>query len=185
MKKVVMLILTLHFVSCAPKKITLGMGTEFLHNELKEIENYIQDFKSVNSNVSKVSVGWHLEHLLLTITKIYEKMEKSNPKEYRNRFNFTKMMIFSSNQIPRGKATAPTIVTPSETIELVSINKKIILAKQLASKIDNLPENTFFKHPSAGYLNRDDAKRFLKIHTEHHLKIIRDILHEPSSNKTN
>lgn len=152
------------------------MGTEFLDDELVEIGSHIGAFETVNKDVSEVSIGWHLDHLLLTINKIYGELIASNPEDYRNRFNITRMMMFSSNQIPRGKATSPTIVTPSGVIKSASINEKYQLAKQVAPLIDNLPENAYFKHPSAGYLNRDDAKRFLKIHTEHHLKIIRDII---------
>ena len=44
-----------------------------------------------------------------------------------------------------------------------------------------LHANSNFKHPYFGVLNLKMTKRFLEIHTNHHLKIIKEILQ--SNNK--
>ena len=176
MKKILLLLNILVLFSCAPKKISIGMKSAFLTKEMNELENYISKESIADLNVSSVKAGWHIEHVLLTVTKIYTRMESSNPGKYKNRPNLVRMMMFHSNQIPRGRANAPEMVIPKEKITQETLYESYAMAKTMLLKFDDLDDNAYFKHPAAGYLNRDDAKRFIKIHTEHHLKIIRDIL---------
>lgn len=185
MKQSILILIVLTLLSCAPKQIEIGMYSNFLKHEMKELEIYIPRESAVNEDISSVKVGWHLEHTLLTINEIYNTMASSNPKDYKKRVNLTRLMMFSGNQIPRGKAKAPQIVMPNNDISVDSILKNYEQAKVVLQKFDDLEDNNYFKHPSAGYLNKADAKRFLKIHTEHHLKIIRDILKHEKNDTIN
>ncbi|MEO0902674.1 MAG: hypothetical protein AAFY00_11940, partial [Bacteroidota bacterium] len=45
-----------------------------------------------------------------------------------------------------------------------------------AKMIEGLSEDAHFEHPNFDVINKGQTKRFLKIHTGHHLKIIKDIL---------
>lgn len=185
MKNQALLIFVVTLFCCAPKKIVIGKYSTFLVNEMNELELYIEDENVIKTEISSVKVGWHIEHILLTINEIYKSMESSNPDGYKKRVNLTKMMMFAGNQIPRGKAKAPQVVQPKNEITTIRISSNYELAKTVLQKFDALDKNAYFKHPSAGYLNKEDAKRFLKIHTEHHLKIIRDILNIETTNTSN
>lgn len=176
MKKITIILIASLLLQCTPQKISIGMRENFLATEMEELKGYIPQQENINTDVSQVSVGWHVAHLLLTITEIHNALKTSNPEAYRYRFNITRTMMFIGNQIPRGRATAPEVVRPKGSIDITSLSESYAFAKSKTSTFDSLPENAFFRHPAAGYFNRDDAKRFLAIHTEHHLKIIRDIL---------
>lgn len=143
---------------------------------LNEMESKIEFLDKSNSKISNSNVGWQLEHSLKTISLIINAIKNSNPDDYRWKFNKTRTLVSIINFIPRGKAKAPKIVIPDETI-----SKKTLAASfenvRLALKIWNdLPKNSFFKHPYFGELNKKSTEWFLHLHTMHHYKIIKDIL---------
>ena len=152
------------------------MESDFLNQELVSIESYLEHGDHMNTEVSQASVAWHLDHILLVINGIYERMHSSNVMDYERTFSFSRSLVFTTNQIPRGRAESPKSVWPKENISLDSIRNHIKLAQETISKFSSLEENAFFEHPYFGKLNRKQAKKFLKIHTNHHLKIIKDIL---------
>lgn len=84
--------------------------------------------------------------------------------------------VFTFNQLPRGKVTAPESVRPKENVDINTIKEHYNQALTTAEKLSDLPEKKHLNHPALGTMNRDKTIKFLTIHTEHHLKIIRDIL---------
>jgi hypothetical protein len=57
---------------------------------VNQLENKIEYSTVLNPEVSKGSVGWHIEHILLTTSLIIRAIEKSKPLEYRSKFSFVK-----------------------------------------------------------------------------------------------
>ena len=150
--------------------------SHFLKEELTEIEGYIAFRDSLNPAVSKVEVAWHLDHSLRTINEIHKAVKKSNPENYKGRINLGRTVLLLINKIPRGRAESPKIVTPPEVIHTDSLYGQLALARKNLVAYDSLPKKAFFEHPHLGIMDRKTSKKFLEIHTEHHLKIIRDIL---------
>lgn len=167
--------LTICLLLLLPKKAREGQGV-FLGNKLVELESYIPYRDSLNTEVSKVSVAWHLDHTLRTINEIYKATKKSDPEDYRGSIHLGRSLLLLMNKIPRGQAEAPQIVMPPETIVTDSLHLQLDQAWIHLKAYDSLPKKAFFDHPYLGRLKKKTAKRFLEIHTEHHLKIIRDIL---------
>ncbi len=146
--------------------------TQLVH----EMEDYVSKYESENVKFSTASVGWHIEHSMMTINKIIYALENSDSTKYQWSFKLSRYIIFTLGKIPRGKAKAPSVVKPLETISLDSLKSQIAEAKIQATKLDSLPATSFFKHPYFGDLKLKQAIRMLEIHTKHHLGIIRDIL---------
>ena len=147
-----------------------------LHNTLLQLESHIPNLEKTNSNVSKSTIGWQIDHCLLVINGVIKQLEISNPTEFQPKFNLPKFIVFTTGKIPRGKARAPKIVMPVDVATADELKSKIELAKANILKLSSFPINAHFKHPFFNDLNTKQTEKFLAIHTKHHLKIIEDIL---------
>lgn len=107
----------------------------------------------------------------LTISSI----QKSNPDDYRKTFNFNRLLVFVMNKIPRGKVRAPKAVQPKENFTTESLKVHLENSKLNLEKLSALNPNAYFNHPFMGHLNLKSTIRFIKLHTQHHLNIIKEI----------
>ena len=147
-----------------------------LQNLLFHLENHIPNLEKTNSNVSNSTIGWQIDHCLLVINGVIRQVEISNPTEFKSKFNFNRFIVFTTGKIPRGKIRAPKVVMPIDVATLEDLKLKMEIAKSNIQKLNDLPKNSFFKHPFLNDLNVKQTEKFLVIHTKHHLKIIEDIL---------
>lgn len=147
-----------------------------LHNLLLQLESHIPNIDKTNLIVSNSTIGWQIDHCLLVINGVVSQVEISNPTEFQPKFNFNKFMVFITGKIPRGKVRAPKAVTPIDVATGEDLKSKIEIAKSNILKLNSLPKNSYFKHPFLSDLNVKQTEKFLAIHTNHHLKIIQEIL---------
>ena len=146
-----------------------------LSDSMSSLEKYIDFIHLKNHSVSKSTIGWQIDHSLIVINGIIGQLKNSDAANYKAKFNFKRFIVYTTNHIPRGKATAPKIVQPERESSKIELFDKITLAKTNLLEIDTFDKNNFFKHPFFGNLNVRQAKKFLALHTFHHLKIIQDI----------
>lgn len=142
---------------------------------LTELENKIQNQEILNTLISKSSVGWHIEHALLVMNLTIDSIQKSNPENYRKVFNFNRFLVFTMNKIPRGKVRAPKTVQPKEDFTTNSLKEHLENSKHNLDKLSSLSPDSYFNHPFMGHLKLKSTIRFIKLHTYHHLNIIKEI----------
>ena len=65
---------------------------------------------------------------------------------------------------------------PPEIIVKEDIENQLEKAKENMAMLSILEDNQFFTHPLFKQLNKKQTLKFLKLHTNHHLKIVKDIL---------
>jgi hypothetical protein len=65
---------------------------------------------------------------------------------------------------------------PSEELSPASILKSIHDAHANLALLAKAGKNQYFTHPIFGDLNTEQTFKFLGVHTNHHLKIIKDIV---------
>ena len=147
-----------------------------LEKLLDQFESRIPLFAKENLAISKSNVGWHMEHSLLVINGITKALLKSDPKDYQWKFKLSRMIILILGKIPRGKVKAPQIVVPNSAIDLLSLQEHINKSRNSIKKLESLSNNHYFEHPYFGKLKKKETLRFLEIHTNHHWKIIEDII---------
>ncbi|MDH7446984.1 DUF1569 domain-containing protein [Aquimarina sp. 2201CG14-23] len=148
----------------------------FMESQLYDIAYLIQFRDSIKTHVSEVPIAWHLDHSLKVINRIHDILKNSDPMVYEKRFNLARSFSFTLGYIPRGKARSPAAVLPPKEIRTEDILAQLEKARNNIKELEVLDPNSNFVHPVFGQLNTRQSKRFLKVHTKHHLKIIRDIL---------
>lgn len=162
--------------------IILARGSEsdddFLNTELVALTNHIKNRDAKNTKISKVDVAWHLDHSLKTINRICEALERSNPKEYQSNISFARLFVYTWGDFPRGVAKAPKQVQPPNTIATKDLYEQLEEVRENLKRLEQLDGKAHYKHPYFNVIDKGQTKRFLDIHTNHHLKIIRDILGE-------
>jgi hypothetical protein len=147
-----------------------------IKNLIQELESVIPNQELLNPSISKSSVGWHIEHTLLTLNLVVNAIEKSNPKTYKWKFSFIRMLVMTTKKIPRGKAKAPKIVQPATDFDAETLKDHLEKAKINIQKLQTIDPNHYFEHPYFGHLKLKPTIRFLEIHTDHHVNIIKDII---------
>lgn len=143
---------------------------------IQEIESKVDYHELENLAVSQSTISWQIDHSLKVVNGIIYAIKNSNPADYKWSFNLKRIVIFFTQNIRRGVAKAPKSVQSYEKIEKQDLIKQIELSKKLILDLEKLEPKHNFKHPFLGILNLKQTKKFLKIHTNHHLKIINDIL---------
>ena len=149
---------------------------EFLAAELVEIESMLPYRDFLSEEVSKVDVAWHMDHSLKVINGVIKNLHSSDPDEYRKEFNFVRMMVFAVGSMPRGVGKAPASTLPPEEIITEDILDQSNEAKLSVESLNSAHSHSHFNHPVFGLLDLEDSKKFLEIHINHHLAIIRDII---------
>jgi hypothetical protein len=143
---------------------------------LNQLEHYISKNETINLQVSQSTVGWQIEHSLLTINGVVSAVHKSNPKDYHWKFSLIKIMVLATKKIPRGKAKAPKVVVPKADITCVDLEQHLAKARDTVKSLELVSKDHYFEHPYFGKLKLKETIRFLEIHTTHHLNIIEDIV---------
>jgi len=143
---------------------------------LNDLESKVASKDSINPLVSKSAVSWHIAHSLKVITKVVETVKISNPQEYRWKFNPTRSFVYLFNYFPRGKGKAPKSVLPADNLSSDQLHEQFQTVKEMLLALEHLDAKSHFMHPYFGQLNLKQTKKFLALHTKHHLKIIDDII---------
>ena len=124
--------------------------------------------------VSKATVGWHIAHSYLVIIKSCENLLSNTNRPSKNRKWLQQEVFFLLRKIPRNKIEAPDFVIPFDDSE-----KEIQrLYEQAMSLLLQIKQNKdgYLSHPFLGPIKPKRVPLFLRIHTAHHLQIIREII---------
>jgi hypothetical protein len=148
---------------------------EKIVKQLAELSTYIPQSDRQNVSVSNANIGWQIDHSLRVMNLVITALLSSNPAEYKPKFNWRKSFIFFTKKIPRGKVRAPKGILPTEEITESSLISSVELAHKNIGLLENCAPNHFFVHPFFGQVNVRETFVFIEVHTEHHLKIIRDM----------
>lgn len=147
-----------------------------LQDLIDQLEERVEFYDRENTSVSKVNVGWHIEHSLITMGTISDLLAKSDARQFRPTINLSRTLALNIGWLPRGRGKAPKVSRPSELIDAESLLVHVSETKHKIRELDFMEKNQFFWHPYFGNLNLKWAKKFLKVHTQHHLKIVDDVL---------
>tara|TARA_B100000809_G_scaffold266141_1_gene327523 strand:+ start:9885 stop:10349 length:465 start_codon:yes stop_codon:yes gene_type:complete len=152
------------------------MSLQKLNLTITNLEAHIEHHNTSNSKISKSDIAWHIDHSLKVINNVIITVQASDPNTFIDNFSLLGKLFFKLGFFPRGRAKAPKHVRPPEVILKEDLISQTELAKANIENIATLDNKAYFKHPLFGNVNTPRIYRFLLIHTNHHLKIINDIL---------
>ena len=142
-----------------------------------ELASFKSDLDLLNPNVSQWTVGMQIDHIVSGNIKICELLIKSDPKNYKPRFDLSKFVVIKLGYLPRGKGKTPKAALPVDGKSLEELDLDI---QKLNFSLDEMEQmantNSYFVHPLFGSLNKKESIQFMKVHTRHHLKIVNDII---------
>lgn len=147
-----------------------------LEKYIKNFEQFLSQYDFLNNSVSKGSVGWHIEHTLLTLDRVVEALKSSVAKDYKWKFNMIRIIVLTTKKIPRGRAQSPDVVVPKGKITEETLKAHLDQTIEKIKELNSIDPNQYFRHPFFGNLRLKQTVKFLEIHTNHHLKIVNDIL---------
>lgn len=152
------------------------MSLTKVNTVINKLESHLKNQNASNPKISQVNVAWHIDHSLKVINNVVLALQKSDPKTYKNNLSLIGRIVLVVGSFPRGRAKAPKSVRPPEVINNQDILAQIETAKTNIQTIATLDKNAYFKHPIFGNINTGKIYHFIELHTNHHLKIIKDIL---------
>lgn len=147
-----------------------------INNLLNNLEAQIDKYSILNKAISEGNVGWHIVHSCLVIDSVCGAVLKSDATKFIKKFSFKAFLVLLLNSFPRGKAKAPSFTMPSEQLNPASILQSIQASRKSIVALAKAGKNQYFTHPIFGDLNASDTFKFLAVHTNHHLKIIKDVI---------
>lgn len=147
-----------------------------INNLLNHLEAQITNYSILNQAISEGNVGWHIVHSCLVIDSVCAAVCKSDATKFIKKFSFKAFLVLLVNSFPRGKAKAPSFTIPSQALNTSSILQSIQTSRKSLEALSIAGKNQYFTHPIFGDLNTADTFKFLAVHTNHHLKIIKDIV---------
>ncbi len=124
--------------------------------------------------VSNATIGWHIAHSYLVIIKSCENLLSNTNRPSKNPKWLRQEVFFLLRKIPRNKIEAPDFVVPVDDSE----NEIKRLYDQAMSLLLQIKQNKdgYLSHPFLGPIKPQRVPLFLRIHTAHHLQIIREII---------
>jgi hypothetical protein len=143
---------------------------------ISRLESHIPHNEVADPEVSKGPVGWHIAHTLLTINVVADALVNSNPEEYKWEFDWKRSFVLAFGKIPRGKIRAPEVVQVKQAPDKTALAAQVAATRERVQALQSLRPRNFFTHPFLGKIKLKPALRFLCIHTQHHLKIIEDLV---------
>jgi hypothetical protein len=152
------------------------MNNATLTTKVNQLQQFTMQKDVVNARVSQSPVAWHISHSLLVFNGVITQMQASTQADYKPTTSFKKFIVLLFGKFPRGKAKSPKAVNPTGNVTTADLDSQHDKAIEKIKAFENLQPNQFFNHPLFGHLNKATAAKFLTIHTNHHLAIIKDMV---------
>ncbi len=145
-------------------------------DRLARLKDFYPHLETRSPGLSDWSVAMQIEHILRARIVMYMALERSTPGEKKKKLTPVGRLIFAAGRFPRGRAKSPKVALPSDSIDEVDLDRLFIKAQEWDSKIPNVDERAWFKHPYFGILDRDATVKCVEIHDYHHIKIIEEMI---------
>ena len=154
-----------------------------LQDQIQQIRNLIPRGELLSQSVSSWPVGYHIQHLSLAMSGVAKALELSTPPVPRQLPKPAWLAIGLMGRIPRGKAQSPDISRPKHAKGEEELNAFLEKAESRIITATQLPDDRWFKHHLLGVLDKRNSLKFVRIHNDHHLAIMKDIVRDAEGSR--
>ena len=127
------------------------------------------------ADISEWSIGQHAEHVVRATSALTILVMRNRASEGSNESGAMKVALLNQGFIPRGVAQAPEGTLPAEETDIDALNQLILKTSNRIRRLAEVGPDAAAIHPYLGEMKRDEAIRFMEIHLDHHLQIMREI----------
>jgi len=146
-----------------------------LEKEFAALHDYARKSTLFRPELSAWTIGMHVEHTAKVIHRISNALAASTSPAPKAKWSLARFFVLTSGRIPRGKGKAPEPTIPNHALSGEELLKMLDEAQRSVLIAEKVDRGCWFTHPRFGVLKRDQALRFVRIHTRHHLQIIKEI----------
>jgi len=143
--------------------------------QLDALSGWVEQRDRLHAPTSMWTIGQQIEHCCLVIGGVHEALRRSEPPAPPAKITIVRRAVWWTGRIPHGRANAPKSVQPAAVPDRTHLEAAIERARGQVDSIRNLAQDAWFRHFMFDVLRRDEALRFLQIHTNHHLRIMKQI----------
>ncbi len=167
---------------------TLARDISDIEEMYERMSRVLEKPESVLAKRTPVS-GWtvseQVEHVLLAnrwaLGSILSMLAGQGDFPTTGRLNLLGVALLRAGRIPRGRGEAPATAAPRDGTTAVDLRRYVAKHQDYLRTIKKSQGEvhalrTRFRHPFFGYLRATDGVRFVRVHTNHHLSIVTDIL---------
>lgn len=144
---------------------------------LNYLNSVSKEFKKINRTISTWSIAEQVDHILKVNNSVLNSIEKETSSKVKKPLTFKGKIVLLFGYIPRRKVKAPEHVVPEKKMTeqiLTELEQTIKRLQDVSAK--DLEKTILINHPFIGGMSPKQWIRFLYVHQDHHLKIVRDIL---------
>jgi len=141
---------------------------------LAELRAALLEADACAPQVSAWSAGMHVQHCALVMLEVAGALASSAPPP-AGRPSVLGHVLLRLGRIPRGRAKSPATVRPPERVDPAEVTGLLEKAERALRDVEGMAPAAWFRHFAFGTLRRDRALRFVRIHNDHHLRIVEDI----------
>jgi len=151
-----------------------------------QIEQMKKAFSETEEDLAAITVprsSWcaaaHFDHIIKVAHGTLLILAKPEPPAAPRGLNLIGRLLLALGWMPRGRAQSPDRLRGSAvTLEELqaSLAELENVLERVASRTVTRPNMPILRHPTFGGLTHAQALRFVRIHTDHHLKIVQKLI---------
>lgn len=151
-----------------------------LLERLDRITAFHKHLAVINPGVSNWSIGQQAEHVVRATSAFTVLILRNRVSDGNAEVKPIKDALLSRGFIPRGAAEAPEGTHPAADTDPAQLYQLLLKTRNRVERLIEVDPDAVAVHPYLGEMKRDEIIRFMVIHLDHHLSIMREILESGS-----
>ncbi|MDA0752462.1 MAG: DUF1569 domain-containing protein [Bacteroidetes bacterium] len=148
---------------------------QHLLERLNQVAEFLPHASLRNEHISRWSIGQQAEHVIRATSAFTVQILRNRKPDGSGVQKPITAQLLAHGMIPRGVADAPEATLPQLSTSPEELETLLLKARKRVSRLVEVHPESVANHPYLGEMDRDEIFRFMVIHLDHHLAIMREI----------